>query len=112
MAVQKGRKAWLAALLTLFVPGVGQAYAGRYDRGLVILAVAVFYSFFILQTLTLMEANFLAEGESLLTWAKENFLRLGVNGLRFIVSIFLAIALYAWIVVDAYRSVPHSSRED
>lgn len=112
MAAEKGKKAWLAAILTLLVPGLGQAYAGRYDRGLIILAVAVFYSFFILQTLTLMEAHFLAEGETLFTWAKENFIRLGVNGLRFIVSIFLAVVLYVWVILDAYLSVPSSGRED
>lgn len=110
MTEEKRKRAWLAALLTLFVPGLGQAYAGRYDRGLVILAVAVFYSFFMLQTLTLLEANFLAEGETLFTWAMENFIRLGANGLRFLASIFLAIALYAWVVADAYLSVPGSRR--
>ena len=112
MAAERGKKAWLATVLTLFVPGLGQAYAGRYDRGLVILAGAVFYSFFILQTFTLMEAHFLAEGETLLTWAKENFLRFGVNGLRLFVCIFLAVALYAWVILDAYLSVTKHGRDD
>ncbi len=112
MAAGKRKKAWLAAILTLLVPGLGQAYAGRYDRGLVILGVAVFYGFFILQTLTLMETHFLAEGETLLTWTKENFFRVGVNGLRFLASVFLAIALYVWIVLDAYLSAANSRRED
>lgn len=110
MAGQNGKSAWLAAVLTLFVPGLGQAYAGRYDRGLVILAVTAFYSFLVLQTLTLMEAHLLAEGETLLTWAKENFLRFGVNGLRLFACIFLAMALYAWVVLDAYLSVAKSQR--
>ena len=110
MAAEKGKKAWLAAVLTLFVPGLGQAYAGRYDRGLIVLAGAVFYSFFILQTFTLMEAHFLAEGETLLTWAKENFLRFGVNGLRFFACIFLAGALYVWVILDAYLSVARPPR--
>ena len=110
MAGQNGKSAWLAAALTLIVPGLGQAYAGRYDRGLVILAVTAFFSFFVLQTLTLMEAHLLAEGETLLTWAKENFLRFGVNGLRLFACIFLAMALYAWVVLDAYLSVAKSQR--
>lgn len=112
MAGENDKRAWLAAALTLFVPGLGQAYAGRYDRGLVILAVTVFYSFFILQTLTLMEAHLLAEGETLLMWAKENFLRLGVNGLRLFACIFFAMALYAWVILDAYLSVAQSRRGD
>jgi hypothetical protein len=110
MAGEKSKNAWLAVLLTFFVPGLGQAYAGRYERGLIILAVAVFYSFFILQTLTLIEANFLAEGETLLTWATENFIRLGVNGLRLLLSVILALVLYVWILVDAYLSVSNSHR--
>lgn len=110
MAGEKGKNAWLAVLLTFFVPGLGQAYAGRYERGLVILAVAVFYSFFMLQTLTLIEANFLAEGETLLTWARENFMRLGVSGLRLLLSAILAFVLYVWILVDAYLSVSDSRR--
>ncbi len=112
MALKEGKNAWLAVLLTLLLPGLGQAYSGRHDRGLVILAGAVFYSFFILQTFTLMEANFLAEGETLLSWARENFVRLGVNGLRLFVSVFFAIALYVWIVVDAYLSARNSSQKD
>ena len=110
MPVGMHKKAWLAVILTLFVPGLGQAYAGRYDRGLVILAVTAFYSFLVLQTLTLMEAHLLAEGETLLTWAKENFLRFGVNGLGLFACIFLAMALYAWVVLDAYLSVAKSQR--
>lgn len=112
MAAGKPKKGWLAALLTFLVPGLGQAYAGRYDRGLVILGVAVFYGFFILQTLTLMETSLLAEGETLITWAKENFFRVGVNGLRFLASVFLALALYVWIVLDAYLSAVNSRRGD
>ena len=110
MAAEQGKKAWLATVLTIFVPGLGQAYAGRYDRGLVILAVTVFYGFFILQTLTLMEAHFLAEGENLFTWAKENFLRFGVNGLRLFACIFLALVLYVWVILDAYLSVTRLPR--
>ena len=110
MAGEKGKKAWLAVLLTFFVPGLGQAYAGRYERGLIILAGAVFYSFFILQTVTLIEANFLAEAENLFTWGRENFLRLGVNGLRLFLGAFLAFVLYVWILVDAYLSVSNSRR--
>ena len=105
MEGQKKRSAWRAAILTVVVPGLGQAYAGRYDRGLVILAITVFYGFFILQTATLMEAHLLAEGETLLTWARENFVRFGVNGLRLFACIFLAIVLYIWVIVDAYLSV-------
>lgn len=112
MAAERGKRAWLAAVLSLLVPGLGQAYAGRYDRGLVILAGAVFYSFFILQTFILIEAHFLAEGESLLSWANENFLRPGVNGFRLFGSVFLVIALYAWVVLDAYLSVANSRREN
>ena len=112
MEGQEGKSPWLAAILTLLVPGLGQAYAGRYDRGLVILAVTVFYSFFILQTSTLMEAHLLAEGETLFTWAKENFVRLGVSGLRMLSCVFLAMILYVWVIVDAYRSVAESRRGD
>lgn len=112
MEGQKEKSPWLAAILTLLVPGLGQAYAGRYDRGLVILAVTVFYSFFILQTFTLMEAHLLAEGETLFTWAKENFVRLGVSGLRMFACVFLAMILYVWVIVDAYRSVAESRRGD
>lgn len=111
MAVPAGKRGWVAAILTLFVPGLGQAYAGRYDRGLVILAGAVFYCFFILQTFTIMEAHFLAEGETLLSWARENFLRFGVNGLRLFVCVFLAMALYVWVIVDAYFSATRGRRE-
>ena len=112
MTVENDKRAWLAAVLTLFVPGLGQAYAGRYERGLVILAGAVLYCFLILQTLTLMEAHFLAEGETLFSWAKENFLRLGVNGLRLCGSIFLALALYVWVILDAYLSVAARRKKD
>ncbi len=105
------KRGWVAVVLTLFVPGLGQAYAGRYDRGLVILAAAVFYCFFILQTFTVMEAHFLAEGETLLGWAGENFLRFGVNGLRLFVCIFLAMALYVWVIADAYFSATRRRRE-
>ena len=112
MAGERGKSVWLAAILTVFIPGLGQAYAGRYDRGLVILAVTVFYGFFILQTLTIMEANLLAEGETLLSWASENLVRLGVNGLRLFACLFMAAVLYIWIVVDAYLSASKAGRKD
>ena len=104
MAAKNAKKGWLAAILSLFVPGLGQAYAGRYDRGLIILAVAVFFNFFVLQTLTLMEAHLLAEGETLLSWARENLVRLGVNGLRLFFGGFLTFVLYVWVILDAYLS--------
>lgn len=102
MAARTAKKGWLAALLSLLVPGLGQAYAGRYERGLVILAVAAFYNFFILQTLTLMETYLLAEGETILSWARENLVRVGVNGLRLFAGAFLAATLYLWVILDAY----------
>lgn len=105
MEGQGEKSRWIAVIMTIIVPGLGQAYAGRYDRGLVILAGTVFYGFFILQTMVLMEGHLLAEGETLLGWAKENFLRFGVNGLRLFLCIFLALVLYVWVVVDAYLSV-------
>jgi hypothetical protein len=111
MAVKSARKPWLAALLSLLVPGLGQAYAGRHDRGLIILAVAAFYAFFALQTLTLMEAHLLAEGENLFSWAKENLLRLGVNGLRLFAAVFLSLVLYAWVILDAYLSASNAKED-
>ncbi len=112
MAGDRAKSAWLAAILTVFIPGLGQAYAGRYDRGLVILAVTVFFGFFLLQTFTVMEANLLAEGETLLGWASENLVRLGVNGLRLFACLFMAAVLYIWIVVDAYLSASQKGRKD
>ena len=112
MAGEKGKRAWLAAILTVFIPGLGQAYAGRYDRGLVILAVTVFFGFFLLQTFTVMEATLLAEGETLFSWARENLVRLGVNGLRLFACLFLAGVLYIWIVADAYLSASQTGRKD
>jgi len=112
MARERGKSPWLAAILTVFIPGLGQAYAGRYDRGLVILAVTVFFGFFILQTFTIMEANLLAEGETLLSWARENLIRLGVNGLRLFACLFLTAVLYIWVVVDAYLSASRAGGKD
>ncbi len=111
MAAKPAKKGWLAALLSLLVPGLGQAYAGSYDRGFIILAVAAFFNFFILQTLTVMEAHLLAEGENLLSWARENLVRLGVNGLRLFAGGVLAGALYVWVIVDAYRLASGSRSE-
>lgn len=112
MEDEKVKSPWLAAVLTVVIPGLGQAYAGRYDRGLVILAVTVFYGFFLLQTFTVMEAHLLAEGETLLGWASENLVRLGVNGLRIFACLFMAAVLYIWIVVDAYLSASKTRRKN
>src|SRR3989338_7618858 len=112
MAGDRAKSAWLAVILTVFIPGLGQAYAGRYDRGLVILAVTVFYCFFTRQPLPIMKAPLLAEGETLFSWARETLVRLGVNGLRLFACLFMAAVLYIWIVVDAYLSASQKGRKD
>lgn len=84
---QSRKSRWVAATLSFFLPGFGQIYAGKAERGASILVgfILVFTAayFFIAQT----------SGRGILFDIGSRYLQL------------LAILFWAWQVYDAYRLI-------
>ncbi len=84
MTAQFRKNRWIAAILSFFLPGFGQIYSGRAERGVFVLVgfILVFTAayFFIAQT----------AGRGVLFEIGSRYLQL------------LAILFWAWQVYDAY----------
>jgi hypothetical protein len=87
---------FLAGLLSLMVPGMGQIYAGADSRGAAVLAAAIFIgSLNLIFVLVFIAAN----PDSGVHWAYW-IPRVGHD-----VISFWSIIFWIWVVFDAYRHV-------
>jgi TM2 domain-containing membrane protein YozV len=84
----------VAALLSLLVPGLGQIYAGRGDRGAAILVGAIIVGSLNLIFLPVFVSAGLDPGAEWSYWIP----RIGHD----VISVW-SIAFWIWTVVDAYR---------
>ena len=94
--MHKNRHPYLAALLSIPVPGLGQIYAGKSTRGAAILAV------------TMIVGNLNAIWLSIYTASKPAASAFWSNSLpRILHDIFAAygVIFLIWHVVDAYQQV-------
>ncbi len=89
------KEAWIAVLLSFFVPGLGQIYAGKVSRGvgfLLLFFVGPIASFFLLFIPLL---GFMASPTSMFGMI---FMLLTVGSLVY-------VGLYVWCLIDAYQQV-------
>ena len=91
MPRRQSRTPTVAGILSLIVPGLGQIYAGRGDRGAAILVAAM-----IVGTLALIWQTLYAVYAKNLIGYEYPFYRTSL--------VVYAIVFWAWQVVDAYRS--------
>jgi hypothetical protein len=90
------RNRFVAGLLSLLIPGLGQIYGGRSDRGAAILAAAIVIGNLNLIFVPIFAA---ANPDPSIAWAYW-LPRVGHD----IVSVW-SVAFWIWVVVDAYRHV-------
>jgi TM2 domain-containing membrane protein YozV len=88
------RNPWLAGLLSLLVPGLGQIYCGEGNRGAAILVAAIVIGNLNLLFLVLFVV---ADIDPTVCWAYW-IPRVGHD----VVSLW-SVAFWIWAVVDAYR---------
>ncbi|MBI2911037.1 MAG: hypothetical protein HYY05_02760 [Chloroflexi bacterium] len=98
---------WLALLLSLVVPGLGQAYAGRYDRGFLILGV-----FLLILALDSFLAFYLQlQVNDVWTWTIQNLLAWQLfQGLGLLWWVGLNAAGWIWVLHDAHRCARSAAR--
>ena len=89
-----GKNPWIAGLLSLLIPGLGQIYGGQGGRGAAILAAAIIIANLNLLFLLLFAA---AEPDPGSVWAYW-LPRIGHD----VVALW-SLAFWIWAVVDAYR---------
>lgn len=88
---------WLAVLLSLIAPGLGQAYAGKYDRGLLIAALTLVLCAFAM-VMFLILGGFVPSVVPTAPW----YVRMVVYDFIWYWSFFGLV--YLWVLYDAYRS--------
>jgi len=87
---KKNQDSIIAAILSLLVPGLGQIYIGKSDRGATILVAGI-----IIGTLALIWQTLFAVYASELTGYEYPFYRTSLA--------VYAMVFWAWQVLDAYR---------
>jgi TM2 domain-containing membrane protein YozV len=92
------RNPYVAGLLSLLVPGLGQMYGGRGDRGAAILAAAIIIGNLNLIFVPVFVGAKLDPGVAWAYWIP----RIGHD----LLSVWSA-AFWIWAVVDAFRLVKH-----
>jgi len=99
---------WVAVGLSLLVPGLGQAYGGRYDRGFAILG-----AFLLILALDSFLAFYLQlQLNDVWAWAAEHVVTFQLfQGLGLLWWLGLNAAGWAWVLHDAYRCARRASPE-
>lgn len=94
------KKPLIAAILSFFFPGLGQVYAGKFDRGLVMMAAtAVFTLLYGILALILESSK-----GNIWHWAFRNLVNLrGFTGGDFLSIIIIVTVLWALQIYDAYQ---------
>lgn len=100
------RNPWVAVALSLLVPGLGQAYARRYDRGFLILG-----AFLLILALDSFLAFYLQlQVNDVWAWAIENLLASQLfQGFGLLWWLGLNTAGWVWVLHDAYRCARRGS---
>lgn len=97
MFKKKGKNPVLAVILSLVFPGLGQAYAGKYDRGLLVAALALLL-WMLAMFLFVLLGGFWPTISPEAPW----FIRYITYDFMWFWSFFVVI--YLWMLYDAYRS--------
>ena len=88
--------------LSFLIPGLGQLYAGKKQRGLVVLAAAVgIYSLVGLWVMMLEQFSMSQGSRTILAWVLAHPVKLGLSGLDVIWLMVLAWVTWIWQAVDA-----------
>ena len=87
------RRPWLAALLSVLFPGLGQVYAGKRKLG-----AALMLGFIVVGNLNAIWLSVYAGAETDLSFYSDTLPRVLHD-----VFAFYAIGFWIWTVVDAYR---------
>ncbi len=88
-------KAWLASLLSLLVPGLGQIYAGKSARGAVILIVVIIVGNLNAIWLSLFSISSAAGSDAFWAYALPRFLHR--------LFAFYGVIFWIWQVADAHK---------
>ena len=88
------RNRWVAGLLSLLIPGLGQIYGGRGDRGAAILASAIVIGNLNLLFLLLFISTNLDPSAAWAYWIP--------RGGHDVVALW-SLAFWIWAIVDAWR---------
>lgn len=87
----------LAVILSLIFPGLGQAYAGKFDRGLIVAAAALIVCL-LSMFLFVAVGGFVPTVSELAPW----YIRYAVYDFIWM-WVFVGV-VYVWVMVDAWRS--------